>query len=85
MDRLRLALQAVLSRAPGSIRELARAAGLSHASLIQARDGQIGLKPESVRSIVEALRAWSTTCADLADRLEAAQQAETQKKEETAK
>jgi hypothetical protein len=76
-----VALRQVLSEAPGSIRELARAAGLSHASLIQARDGEIGLRPETVRSIVEALRAWSTTCAALADHLEAAQRAETQKKE----
>lgn len=76
-----MALREVLSQAPGSIRELARAAGLSHASLIQARDGEIGLRPETVRSIVEALRAWSTTCAALADRLEAAQRVETQKKE----
>lgn len=67
----RAALRDVLRRAPGSIRELAAAAGITDAALRQARDGQTNLTDERVRGVVKALRRWSATTAKLADRLEA--------------
>lgn len=69
-----------LRRAPGSIRELAEAAGVTDAALRQARDGEINLTDELVRGVVKALRRWSATTAKLADRLEAALEDETRGK-----
>lgn len=72
MDRVRAELKRVLEQAPGSIRELARAAGIAHVTLIQARRGDFQLGEDRVRAIVKVLRRWSKRCADLADRLETA-------------
>lgn len=41
-------------------------------ALRQARDGQIRLTPATTRKVIRALRRWAKTCAELADRLEAA-------------
>ena len=73
MESQREAIRQILQQAPGSIRELAREAELTHAALIQVRDGKTTLTPESVRKVAGALRRWSATCAELADRLETAQ------------
>ena len=54
------------------MRELARAAGVSHATLVRARAGDFELSPERVRSLVAVLREWGSTCAHLADELESA-------------
>jgi predicted transcriptional regulator len=69
---VRAVIRAAVQQAPGSIRELAREAGLSESALRQVRDGEIDLTADSVRRIIRALRRWSRTTADLADRLEAA-------------
>ena len=73
---VRAVLRAALQQAPGSIRELAREAGLSEGALRQARDGDIDLTTDSVRRIIRALRRWSKKTADLADRLETALESE---------
>jgi len=75
------ALAAVMRLAPGSIRELAREAGLSEGALRQARDGIIDLAPAKVRKVALALRRWSRTTAKLADRLEAALEAEAERRQ----
>ncbi len=72
MENVRVALGRAMEEAPGSVRELARAAGLDHAALVRVRDGEYNLTPARVRSVIAALRAWSSRCADLADELEAA-------------
>lgn len=54
------------------MRELARAAGISHTLLMQVRNGRTRLSPETVERVVRALRDWSATCAELAERLEEA-------------
>ena len=64
-------LQEILTEAPGSMRELARAAGLSHVALIRARDGKMNLSQDAISGIACALREWGETCTGLADRLEA--------------
>lgn len=73
MESQSAALNVVLREVPGSIRKLARAAGLSNVALIRARDGDFQLGPDKIAAIVKALRLWSTRCAELADRLEAAE------------
>lgn len=65
-------LQRILREAPGSTRELARAAGISEGLLRAVRDGRRTLTPETRRAVVEALRTWAGTCDGLADALEAA-------------
>ena len=72
MENVRVALGRAMEEAPGSVRELARAAGLDHAALVRVRDGEYNLTPARVRSVIAALRAWSSRCADLADELKAA-------------
>jgi hypothetical protein len=68
----RRALRDVLRDSPVSIRELARASGLSHVALINARDGKIGLTTDSLKAIERAFRGYSVTCSRLAERLAAA-------------
>jgi len=60
----------VLKGSPGSIRALAREAGVSHGLLVQIRDGGRRLTPETRRRLATALRRWSETCEELADDLE---------------
>jgi len=72
MENVRVALGRAMEEAPGSVRELARAAGLDHAALVRVRDGEYNLTPARVRSVIAALREWGRRCTDLADELEAA-------------
>ena len=76
MERVRAVLRLVLDQAPGSMRELARASGLSHAALYQFRYGKTNLRPESVHRVAGALRTWSRTCGEFADELEQALEAD---------
>lgn len=70
MERARAVLRTVLEDAPGSIRELAREAGLAHVTLIQVRDGDRNLTRERWADLVAALRRWEDRCGHLADELE---------------
>ena len=72
MGRTRAALEKVLRRIPGSIRGLAREAGIAHATLIQVRDGDRPLSAGAQARLVRALRRWAKTCDEFADELEAA-------------
>jgi len=74
MERVRAVLDKVLAEIPASQRRLAEASGLTHGALGQARRGQSGLEPDTVRRIAAALRGWSEVCAELADELERALQ-----------
>ncbi len=64
----------VLDEAPGSIRALAEAAGVSHALLVRVRKGDRGLTSDTVQAVAAALRAWGDRCHALADALEDAPQ-----------
>lgn len=72
MEDVNAALRQALDTTPGSIRELARAAGVSETLLRLARDGERRLTPETREKVVEALRAWETECGEAADALETA-------------
>lgn len=73
METGRAVLQRILRDAPGSIRELAREAGVSHRLLRAARDGDRNLTPATRDAVLRALRTWAGTCSELADALEAAE------------
>lgn len=72
MDDVSAVLGQAFDATPGSIRELARAAGVSETLLRLARDGNRRLTPETREKVVEALRAWEAACREAADGLEAA-------------
>lgn len=72
VERTSAVLRRVLDESPGSIRELAREAGVSHALLLAVRDGQRRLTPETREAVVTALQRWAERCEDLAEALEAA-------------
>ena len=55
--------------APGSLRELARAAHLSHTLLLRVRDGKRELTDDVAKAVAIALTEWSETCAELAANL----------------
>ena len=63
-------LRKIIRQNPCSLRALAREAGVPHASMIQARDGERNVTPDMAKKIVAALRRWAATCNRLADELE---------------
>ena len=65
-------LAELLREMPVSIRELARASDLTHVALLRARDGHMRLSEAAVQRIMSALREWSGSLSEWADRLEAA-------------
>jgi len=69
MSRLE-AFRRALQEAPGSLRELARAAHVSHTLLARVRDGERELTDETAQAVASALRQWGDSCAELADALE---------------
>jgi hypothetical protein len=82
MTKQRTVIREILRRSPGSLRRLARDAGITHVALIRARRGEFPLSPERVAAVIRTLRSWSRTCAELADRLEATVHAENTNEEE---
>ena len=66
------ALRKILDMTPGSIRELAREAGLSEALLRAVRDGDRRLTRQSRDALVDALGRWEKRCGDALEVLEAA-------------
>lgn len=73
MEEARAVLRTILDEAPGSIRELAREAGISHPLLVAIRDGERRLTPETRDAVAAALRRWAERCEGLAEALEAAE------------
>lgn len=66
-------LRKILGNAPGSIRELAREAELSHGLLVAIRDGDRRMTTSTRAALVQALREWGETCTALAEELEASE------------
>jgi hypothetical protein len=64
-DALRQALKAW----PGSLRSLARAAGVAHSTLVRIRDGAFEGSPEITRVVANALDAAGTDCQRAARQL----------------
>ena len=59
----------VLDAAPGSFREIARAASVSHSLLSQVCSGQRNATPELLGALAKALETWGGTCLDGAEQL----------------
>ncbi len=69
MDRLTQAARAAIEGAPGSLRSLARMAGVSHVLLIKIRDGKQRATPTVAAALAQALEQWATACFDAAGKL----------------
>lgn len=63
MMTLDRAVQNAINQAPGSIRELGRAAGVSHVFLAGVLSGRERATPRVARLIATALEAWEKRCA----------------------
>jgi transcriptional regulator with XRE-family HTH domain len=66
----RRVLRRVLEQQPCSLRRLAEAAGVDHATLLKAAAGERNLTAEAAAKLVKALRTWGTLCNRLAQQLE---------------
>ena len=51
-----------LKQAPGSIREIAREAGVPHTTLSRIVSGERGATPEVARAVAAALARWGRKC-----------------------
>jgi len=69
MEELREVLTDVARLAPGSQRELARKAGISHTALRRATEGRFVLSAAKLEALALALENWGETCRDLAARI----------------
>ncbi len=62
----------MIAELPVSVRSLARAAGVSHVSLLLRRDGQRTMSDGRLLDVVAALRKWSCEFGELGAELEKA-------------
>lgn len=69
-EELREAIRRVLEEAPGSIRALAREAGVDHSTLLKERDGKRSVPEHRAADLAAALRRWAERCERLADSLD---------------
>jgi hypothetical protein len=67
---LTLALQDAIHRAPGSMRALAREAGVPHTTLVRVRSGALEASPAVVARVAATLEQWSELCKRHAFRLQ---------------
>ena len=63
MDRLEEALLKALDQAPGSLRAIAREAGVPHSTLVRIKRGERGATVDVAGSVAEALRRWADRCS----------------------
>jgi hypothetical protein len=68
------AVRRAITRAPGSIREVAKAAGVSHVVLWAIVRGRARATPRVARLVATALERWGEQCAGDAARVRAALQ-----------
>ena len=67
---LSLVLNDAITRTPGSVRALAREAGVPHTSLVRVRSGAIDASPALVARVAAALERWGELCKRHSFRLE---------------
>ena len=62
-------MREAIKRSPLSIRALARAAGVSHVTLLKIRDGEFAASEDLVRRLLDAVEGWSADLDGTARRL----------------
>ena len=63
------AIRQALEAWPGSLRSLAREAGVAHSTLVRIRDGEFEASPEVTQQIATALEVAGSRCQRAAQRL----------------
>ena len=63
MTRLEEAFLKALEQAPGSLRAIAREAGVPHSTLVRIKRGQRGATVDMARAVADALGRWSSRCS----------------------
>ena len=63
-------LQIVMDTTPGSLRELAREAGVSHSLVSQIQNGKRNATTQTLDALAAALERWSYQCQVGAKRLQ---------------
>ena len=63
MTRLEEAVRRVLGEVPGSMRALAKEAGIPHSTLVRIRQGHLGASPAVARALADALGRWARECS----------------------
>ena len=66
MDQQTRAVGRAIRAAPSSVRELARAAGVSHVLLLRLERGTCRATPTVAGKIAQALEGWGTACLEAA-------------------
>lgn len=69
MTSLEEAVRRVLGQVPGSMRELAREAGIPHSTLVRIRQGHLGASPAVAEALADALGRWADECSSSEDLL----------------
>lgn len=69
MKNLQEAVRRALADAPGSLRALAREAGVPHSTLVRIRQGDRTPTRDVSEALAAALERWSGSCAEAADTL----------------
>ena len=62
MTRLEEALRKALEQAPGTLRAIAREAGVPHSTLVRIKRGERGATVEVARAVADAFGRWSGRC-----------------------
>jgi transcriptional regulator with XRE-family HTH domain len=63
MIHLEEAVRRALAEAPGSVREIAREAGVDHSTLVRIRRGDRGATRDVARALADALGRWAGRCS----------------------
>lgn len=63
MSELEEAVRKALDDLPGSLRALARKAGVSHSTLVRILNGERSATPEVVEALADALGRWAKRCS----------------------
>lgn len=71
-DSLQIILRRALARVPGTVRELARDAGVAHSTLVRIQTGERPASRAVVRRVARALRSWGGRCIKHANALDRA-------------
>jgi transcriptional regulator with XRE-family HTH domain len=69
MPKLQEAVRLALAEVPGSLREIARAAGVPHSTLVRIRRGERDATRDVAKALATALGQWAADCRSAEERL----------------
>ena len=63
MANLEEAVRRALAQVPGSMRALAKEAGIPHSTLVRIKQGQLGASPAVATAVADAFGRWADRCS----------------------